>query len=1007
MQTTEDEQQSLAPESTLEEFSTLEQPINSDSPSSEELSSVHQKASSNEETTSQSSQDSVPEQEISVWADEKEEQRRKRSSLNKAINSLSDGRISPIVSTLNASLDDISSTQQKYYKRKAKETVLAALSAISPGQEQELWNVLRRDPNIDSGEAPRTSRRKSFDPTSDAINALVQAYDQAGSWQTERQILSVFANDFSKTELMILIPSLTKWRIDQARIHASEIGIGHLVSQEPIHRARISTAQVHHFVDFVSRPEMVQDVAFGTKTLKLDSGESIVIPAVVRTMIPSRIIDQYFVYCEQASFQPAGRRSLYRIIEVCGASMQKSLAGLDNTSADGSDAIDSVVEMVDVLCAHGAQSEWGSEAKKAIKASKRYLKTEFKGHVKRESNCADHCTTYALSDDSNKAYNRKCCEGHSNTCENCQSLRKVLQDVLAQIELTSMSPDEKARAKHELKELISSIEAWKAHLLRTVNQEEAKQDALTSLDNTTCLIIMDWAMKFLPHRYRERMSEFFGKRGRSWHVSAVITRQDKDIKVECFVHLFNSCTQNSFAVSSIIENLFSIIKKESPHITHAYLRSDNAGCYHSGSLLLSLPYIGQRTGISPLRYDFSDPQSGKDVCDRKIASLKAHIKRWVNEKHDVITADDMKTALESYNGVKGCRVAVVEVETKEEKKAEENKIPGISLLNNFAYTKDGIRVWRSYNNGLGAVYSYKDLGVTPQQNTNLIVKQDFGKIKNSSKSTQPPSKKQPDIFPCCERACILTFKTMDEAEEHMDTGRHIMSSEYGEYGSTFDKAKKRWAENVTELNVACQDILYTPETGQIEASGTDVRPSTGWALKAIKRGKRMSEKVKKFLVEKFMSGVSGHKADPSAVAKEMKLMKNDSGSLVFSPDEWRNAKQITSFFSRLSSLQKRNEPISEVDQLSEDDFIALQHEEQEQAIREEVMNEIKKPLHPIVVLDVDICDMVNFNKLTSLKVIQLRSFCKELDLEVTGPPNRKATYILPIQNYGESCSCRA
>ena len=32
-------------------------------------------------------------------------------------------------------------------------------------------------------------------------------------------------------------------------------------------------------------------------------------------------------------------------------------------------------------------------------------------------------------------------------------------------------------------------------------------------------------MKFLPLRYRERMSEFFGKRGKSWHVSAVITRR--------------------------------------------------------------------------------------------------------------------------------------------------------------------------------------------------------------------------------------------------------------------------------------------------------------------------------------------------------------------------------------------------------------------------------------------------------------------------------------------------
>ena len=156
---------------------------------------------------------------------------------------------------------------------------------------------------------------------------------------------------------------------------------------------------------------------------------------------------------------------------------------------------------------------------------------------------------------------------------------------------------------------------------------------------------MDWGMKYLPQHYRERMSDFLGKRGRSWHVSAVITKQAEEFQVECFVHLFDNCTQNSFAVSSIIEHLLKTIKKESPQIENAYLRSDNAGCYHSGSLLLSLPFIGQRTGIRVLCYDLSEPQSGKDICDRKTAPMKAHIRRWVNEKHDVITAEDMKTAL--------------------------------------------------------------------------------------------------------------------------------------------------------------------------------------------------------------------------------------------------------------------------------------------------------------------------------------------------------------------------
>ena len=63
--------------------------------------------------------------------------------------------------------------------------------------------------------------------------------------------------------------------------------------------------------------------------------------------------------------------------------------------------------------------------------------------------------------------------------------------------------------------------------------------------------------------------------------------------------------------------------------TKRFLRSDNAGCYHGGPMILSLPYIRTRSGVTTPRYDFSDLQAQKDICDRKTAPMKAHIKRWV------------------------------------------------------------------------------------------------------------------------------------------------------------------------------------------------------------------------------------------------------------------------------------------------------------------------------------------------------------------------------------------
>ena len=168
-------------------------------------------------------------------------------------------------------------------------------------------------------------------------------------------------------------------------------------------------------------------------------------------------------------------------------------------------------------------------------------------------------------------------------------------------------------------------------------------------------------------------------------MSAVITRhEDGHLEVECFVHIFNCCSQNNYAIASIFDHLLHTIKEEYPGVKRAFIRSDNAGCYHNGTLLLFLADIGERTGITPVRYDFSDPQACKDICDRKIAPMKAHIRRFVNENKDVTTAEEMKKALESHGGLRGCRVAVVVVDTSQELN-EANQIPDISLLLNFKY----------------------------------------------------------------------------------------------------------------------------------------------------------------------------------------------------------------------------------------------------------------------------------------------------------------------------------
>ena len=77
--------------------------------------------------------------------------------------------------------------------------------------------------------------------------------------------------------------------------------------------------------------------------------------------------------------------------------------------------------------------------------------------------------------------------------------------------------------------------------------------------------------------------------------------------------------------------------------------------------------------------------------------------------HDVMTAQQLKEAIDSYGGVRGCWEAVVEVNTKRQTTGT-HKISGISQLNNFQYTQDGgVIVWKAFRVGEGKRISKQEL----------------------------------------------------------------------------------------------------------------------------------------------------------------------------------------------------------------------------------------------------------------------------------------------------------
>ena len=59
------------------------------------------------------------------------------------------------------------------------------------------------------------------------------------------------------------------------------------------------------------------------------------------------------------------------------------------------------------------------------------------------------------------------------------------------------------------------------------------------------------------------------------------------------------------------------------------------------------------------KVDFNNPQGGRGACDRKAATVKAHVRRYVNEDYTVVTAQEFHDSMLSHRGINSVRVALV------------------------------------------------------------------------------------------------------------------------------------------------------------------------------------------------------------------------------------------------------------------------------------------------------------------------------------------------------------
>ena len=572
------------------------------------------------------------------------------------------------------------------------------------------------------------------------------------------------------------------------------------------------------------------------------------------------------------------------------------------------------------------------------------------------------------------------------------------------------------------------VMAWKAHQLRSVNQVQAKFDVLDILNRDSALLVMDWAMKYLPRKFRESQCDWFAKCGIPWHITVVLTRpyQSGPLEKQTIVHVFQSCPQDSVAVTAILRDVFVTLKEQRPELEKVFCKQDNAGCYHCGSTIAGSTSASGVLGVKVERFDFSDPQGGKGKADRQAATIKGHIGIYLNEGHDVNSPAQMKEAIESNGGIPGVSVKYVKIPELSSNNPM-IKWDGISTLNNFiqAVYKYG-RLTRLVP---GSFFPWRDIQCDSSSSCPLEVLESpvqtqrscFRVVRARQDQTSTGSKgfssscqhsesiedgvvmaQESGIFSCPEESCIKTFQRSSALQAHLDEGRHKHALEKE---TLLDKAKRGYATKITGERTQVPRVSFRPAASQ---KGAVTPLQMGWALKTAKKKTMFSQEQKKYLTEQFVIGEeSGKKADPKQVSQDMRKVRSESGVRLFLGKDALSSQQVSGFFSRLAAKIRMASPTEPEKPESDDDEQqnAVEAESLHSQLHEVVHDEVALH-HPIVSLSRNICNLVNANKLLSLSVGMLKEICESLRLNVDDiKQRRKKPLIERISLVVAKCSC--
>ena len=204
-------------------------------------------------------------------------------------------------------------------------------------------------------------------------------------------------------------------------------------------------------------------------------------------------------------------------------------------------------------------------------------------------------------------------------------------------------------------------------------------------------------------------------------------------------------------------------------------------------LLAALKDVWKRIGVNIIRYDYSEPLFGEDICDLILCLMTLAIRNYCNEGHDILRAEDMREALINHP-VKGTTCSVNLIDEKAQS-IKINNITQFSNFHNFQFEENGIRMWRAYGIGKGRLFPYSSVVVHPQKATGIKTCQQFVPFESRTMVPENSKETEKQVFECTIPDCGKVFKRCGSLNLHLEST------------ATISKICRDWAEKFMTIDI--------------------------------------------------------------------------------------------------------------------------------------------------------------------------------------------------------------